>query len=67
MEIKRLQLFMHQDNLKIVKVTKVTRPNINSRKFDVCRIVEVSKTGHIIPGTAKEVLSDSLRRRYTPV
>jgi len=66
MHIKRLQQFISLTTGQVVKVTKVTRPDLNARKQDLCVISDVVD-GKLKPKTSRLILADSLRRRYTLV
>jgi hypothetical protein len=66
LKIKRLQQFISRTTGQVVKVTKVTRPDVISRKTDLCRITDVVD-GKLKPKTARLILADSLRRRYIKV
>ena len=66
MQIKRLQQFISRTTGQVVKVTKVIRSDVNSRKQDLCRVSDVVG-GVLQTKTARMIRSDSLRRRYVNV
>lgn len=63
MNVKRLQYFANNITGQIVKVTKVIRPSIESRKKDLCMVKNVVNN-KIDDSSARYLLSDSLRRKY---
>lgn len=66
MHVKRLQYYENILTGTLVKVTKVIRPAINTRKKDLCLVKDVS-CGRIDDNTGRYILSDSLRRKYVAV
>lgn len=66
-KIKRLQNFVSDYSDQIIRVTKVTKVNLESRKHDLCKVCNVSPNGVIDASTRRTVKSDSIRRHYSKV
>ena len=66
MLVKRLQQYVHQNSGTTVKVTKVIKQPIESRKKDLCLVTDVVD-GKLVKGTGRLVVSETLRRHYSLV
>jgi hypothetical protein len=62
--IKRLQQFVNRITGQKVRVTKITKTELASRKHDVCEICNVKENGLADKTTARTVKADSIRRHY---
>lgn len=66
MLVKRLQQFTHLNSGNTVKVTKVIKQPIESRKKDLCLVTDVVN-GKLVKGTERLLVSETLRRHYSLV
>ena len=66
MHVKHLQYYENRLTGTFVKVTKVIRPALNTRKKDLCLIKNLS-LGQLDNNSGRYILSDSLRRKYVAV
>ena len=66
MLVKRLQQFTHLTSGIVVKVTKIIKPEIKSRKKDLCLVTNIID-GNLVKGTERYIVSETLRRHYSIV
>jgi hypothetical protein len=69
MFVKQSQVFVSKIAGKKIKVTHVVRSATGDHRFDVCRVAELSTVfgTRVLPGTAKFIYADSIRRKYRKV
>jgi hypothetical protein len=65
--IKRMQQFAHKESGNKIRVTKVTKTELTSRKHDLVTIVSLGELGVADKKSQRVVKSDSIRRHYVKV